>query len=90
MSDQSNARKSNNADDSQNGRLAMHYRRCHICNEVTEVESGTVKSCGSCGKVMAPFFFFEESETPIASEFELRPTYTLGKHPPVRGLTAYW
>ena len=91
QNDGANSRGYNGSgDDSQNKRLAMHYRRCHVCNEVSEVETGTVKHCGSCGKAMAPFFFFEEIETPVVSEFELRPAYQLGTHPPVRGLTAYW
>ncbi len=68
----------------------IHYRRCHICNQVTESDKGRVHACAQCGKVMAPFFFFEECETPILSEFELRPFVSPGQHPPVRGLTAFW
>ena len=76
-----------------------HFRRCHLCGCVSESSSGRVQACSACGKVMAPFFFFDEHSTLTLSTSELRPSVQFAQHstdssqaqhPPVRGLTAFW
>lgn len=70
----------------------LHFRRCHLCEGVTESEGAPVKSCGHCGKPMAPFYFFNEAEVVPLSEYELRPAEEcrMGERTPIRGFTAYW
>jgi hypothetical protein len=67
-----------------------HIRRCHICSKVTEKEYEIVKSCEHCGKVMAPFYFFNEQEVDPISDCEGEPIWRLGERKPVRGFTAFW
>lgn len=69
---------------------STHFRRCHICGEVTEKIGATVNRCGHCGKTMAPFYFFEEERVQPLSEHEFRPPRQDGGRFPVRGLTAFW
>ena len=78
---------------------SLHFRRCHLCGCVSESSSGRVQACSACGKVMAPFFFFDEHSTLTLSTSELRPPVQFAQHstdssqaqhPPVRGLTAFW
>lgn len=40
----------------------MHIRRCHVCGTVTEQQDSPVERCESCGKHLAPFFFFNSEE----------------------------
>jgi len=69
-----------------------HFRRCHLCQGITESEGAPVSRCMHCGKHMAPFYFFNEAEVPPLSEDGLRPDYECrsGERFPVRGFTAYW
>lgn len=68
----------------------VHFRRCHVCTSVTEVDGTEVKKCGSCGKMMAPFFFFEDASVIAHSDHEPRPQRLKGKVVPILGFTAYW
>ncbi len=70
--------------------VRMHIRRCHLCGGVTETDHEHVTHCESCGKPMAPFFFFNEIEAPLYSDVEMRPPTSPGDRTPIRGLTAYW
>lgn len=70
----------------------LHFRRCHLCDGVTENEGVPVDKCGHCGKPMAPFYFFDDHAVAPLSDVELRvdlPPKT-GQRFPVRGFTAYW
>lgn len=67
-----------------------HIRRCHVCGITHEADGEEVKVCGSCGKHMAPFYFFEDTEVVPHSDFGLRPERPAGKVRPVLGFTAYW
>ena len=67
-----------------------HFRRCHLCNEITNVIESEVKYCQHCGKPMAPFFYFTESQTMALSDVQTRPDPTQGEYQPLRGLTAFW
>lgn len=45
--------------------MLKQYRRCHICGTINEVQHADSKEshrCEGCGKHLAPFYFFEESE----------------------------
>lgn len=75
----------------------IHYRVCHVCGEVNEAEDSLVTECKSCGKHLAPFYYFDESramglKSPERSVFEERMMSRLpySQYPPVFGLTAYW
>jgi hypothetical protein len=70
----------------------LHIRRCHLCEGVTESEGSPVIRCHHCGKSMAPFYFFDESEVIPHSdvEGELDGPRKPGERKPVRGFTAYW
>jgi hypothetical protein len=67
-----------------------HFRRCHLCESVTEVDGSDVTACSSCGKPMAPFYFFNDQDVAPHSDFGLRPERVTGKVRPVLGFTAYW
>lgn len=77
-----------------------HIRRCHVCGEMNEVEGKTVDRCTSCGKHLAPFYFFDESQMDgfgdLTNELELKSEQKdLGKklepfYHPIWGLTVLW
>ena len=72
----------------------LYFRRCHICQSITERTGKPVSHCHHCKKPMAPFCFFNEWEVSIHSDDQLRPREFSeeGVDPlhPVRGLSAYW
>ncbi|NUN06210.1 MAG: hypothetical protein HUU57_10660 [Bdellovibrio sp.] len=73
-----------------------HFRICHICGTVNSAEGALVTTCESCGKHLAPFYFFDESKAMgLNSGFysSLKQTphrLPLAEYPPVQGLTVYW
>ncbi len=72
----------------------VHFRRCHLCDGITETQDESVTHCGHCGKAMAPFYFFDDREVPPLSDVELREDLIIllkpGSRTPLRGFTAYW
>lgn len=66
------------------------FRRCHICESVNECDGHDVKRCETCGKSMAPFYFFNDVEVVPHSDAQERPARPPGKVRPVLGFTAYW
>lgn len=68
----------------------LHLRRCHVCSHLSETNSGRVVSCDGCGRMLAPFFFFEESEAEIFTENQPRPLPRSGERMPVIGFTVFW
>lgn len=75
----------------------IHYRACHVCGQVNESTDTLVCQCTSCGKHLAPFYYFDESRamglapmTRTAYEERMRSTLPHREYPPVYGLTAYW
>ena len=68
----------------------LHYRRCHLCDHVTEQAGEVVTKCGQCGKHMAPFYFFNEVEVTPYSDDNVRPVPLLSERIPIRGFTSYW
>ena len=68
----------------------LHIRRCHLCGTTNERDGGEVKACVECGKHMAPFYFFNDQDVVLHSDFGLRPERPSGKVRPVIGFTAYW
>jgi hypothetical protein len=73
-------------------KVRLHIRRCHICAGVTECEGAVVNRCQSCGKTMAPFYFFNEFEVTPYTDGGVRRALILGPNEriPVWGFTAYW
>jgi hypothetical protein len=61
-----------------------------MCGCVSESQGGLVLLCGHCGKVLAPFCFFDDFETPAFGAESLRTPLLAGGDAPVRGLTATW
>jgi hypothetical protein len=39
-----------------------HIRRCHICGTVNESVNQAIHQCAGCGKHLAPFYYFDESQ----------------------------
>ena len=48
-----------------------HIRRCHVCGTVNESENSAVHKCGSCGKHLATFYYFDESKLVGVSDSQL-------------------
>lgn len=67
----------------------VSIRRCHICNHCSESESAVYK-CSQCGKLFAPFFYFDDKRKPVQADYTLRPMNLNGQWRPIQGLTAYW
>jgi hypothetical protein len=68
----------------------LFYRRCHICGAITEKSGSSVQRCGSCGKNLAPFYFFDEMSVVPLSDHESTPGWRVGDRRPLRGFTAIW
>ena len=76
------------------------YRRCHVCGHLGHAHE-PVLECAQCGKVMAPFFYFDVRESPVYTD-KLEPGEELVeklasekeadsfRHQPIWGLTVYW
>ena len=73
-----------------NARAHTHIRRCHKCDSVNECDEQDVKACAACGKPVAPFYFFSDTDVVPHSDNGLRPERPDGKVKPVLGFTAYW
>lgn len=80
-------------------RVIVHVRRCHICDHVNERDGQSVDRCGHCGKILAPYYFFDEQNVHVYSDVEQRPTLEQtrarpkeqpGEHRPLRGFSAVW
>ena len=75
-----------------------HFRRCHLCGAVNVAEGELVEDCESCGKHLAPFYFFDESRAmglhnSNLSSSEEKAFYSSlprNEYPPIWGLTVYW
>ncbi len=46
----------------------VHIRRCHVCGTVNESENQAIYKCSDCGKHLAPFYYFNESQLTGLSE----------------------
>jgi hypothetical protein len=78
----------------------VHFRRCHVCDGVSEMSETHVQKCGDCGKNLAPYYFFDESTVPVYSVDELLPLEerVICKDPsdssprrlPLRGVSTFW
>lgn len=74
----------------------FHIRRCHVCGAVNEAKNILVHHCDGCGKLLAPFFYFDESRVMgLKSEEAYQAEYKSSalphrEYPPIWGLTAYW
>lgn len=80
----------------------LHFRRCHACGEVSCVEGSDVKLCVHCHKLLAPFFFFQQSVNEGYSEItdkDILVDIRIQKkqnsenkfyYQPLKGLTVIW
>ena len=75
-----------------------HVRRCHVCGAVNELENQAVHRCSDCGKHLAPFYYFDESQVSgyDANGFywsrhdEFDPFSVVENYRPLFGLSTYW
>ncbi len=69
-----------------------HVRRCHVCGTVNETEGASIHKCAHCGKHLAPFYYFDESQLEgISAEGEFLSTIKHSKeYFPLWGLSTYW
>lgn len=65
------------------------FRRCHVCGHVTYSEAA-VHRCMKCSKAFAPFYYYNDFEKPVVSEFLERPPLAEGEWQAIQGLTAHW
>lgn len=77
---------------SESPKKVTHIRRCHICGTVNEAESSAVHFCHSCGKHLAPFYYFDESKLDgievdklFSSKNKKAKSYR-----PLWGISCYW
>ncbi|MDZ4660518.1 MAG: hypothetical protein SGJ18_02745 [Pseudomonadota bacterium] len=68
----------------------LHFRRCHICGQVNENRTLPVEKCKFCGKVMAPFYYFDEAKAEAITDNGMRPEYFGHQFKPLYGLSTYW
>lgn len=75
----------------------IHFRLCHKCGEVSEEVGRLLMQCQSCGKHLAPFYYFDESralglkaQTRSSYEEKMLSVLPHKEYPPIVGLTAYW
>lgn len=70
----------------------VHIRRCHVCGNTNESENAANLKCQSCGKPMAPFYYFDESQ--LDGLLEMGPYLSILKeapdYNPLYGLSIYW
>lgn len=70
----------------------FHIRRCHVCGTVTEVQGEAVRSCSHCGKHLAQFYFFDESQLDGLGDNQLYwsvQSEAIG-YRPLWGFSTYW
>lgn len=78
----------------------VHFRRCHVCDGVSEMTESHVHKCEHCGKSLAPYYFFDEVAVSVYSVDELLPLEerVICKDPsdsstrrlPLRGVSTVW
>ncbi len=69
---------------------SIHIRRCHVCGKVNECHNHQVGRCDFCGKIMAPFYYFDDAQIEPLADNQVRPEYHGQQFKPLYGLTAYW
>jgi hypothetical protein len=74
----------------------MHVRRCHVCGETNEAHNELVKECSYCGKILPPFYYFDEkvamglrSLEDAAKDYKSS-ALPLREYPPLTGISVYW
>jgi hypothetical protein len=69
-----------------------HIRRCHHCHHVNESTDSSNMNCQSCGKHLAPFYFFDESSLDgiDAGGLHLSSLHSATKTLPIWGISLYW
>ncbi|MBT4760642.1 MAG: hypothetical protein HOO06_02995 [Bdellovibrionaceae bacterium] len=69
----------------------IHYRRCHLCGNVTWGDANSkVNKCYHCDKSLAPFYYFDDRHAPVQGDETLRPKLLPNEFQPLFGITAYW
>lgn len=75
----------------------IRVRRCQVCGAVNESENypgseRVAHRCSSCGKHLAPFYFFDESELTGVGDDRLVMSLikARGRYSPIMGIFALW
>lgn len=55
------------------GKMFVHFRRCHVCGSVSERDCAWVDRCDCCGKLLAPYYFFDEDSIRVDADNRQRP-----------------
>jgi hypothetical protein len=66
---------------------AQSFRRCHHCDQCLEREQGPIVLCDGCGKHLAPFYFFKDTDVASYTDNALRPTSDVAI---MRGFAVAW
>ena len=69
---------------------SAHWRRCHLCEAVTVSKKDPVEKCVNCGKVFAPFYYFDDCQTAVFEDDGIREPLREGEYRSLRGLSAFW
>ena len=77
---------------------SFHVRRCHVCGAVNELENQSIRQCRNCGKHLAPFYYYDESEIKgieanglcfsVIKAYD--PATQIETFKPLIGLSTYW
>lgn len=72
--------------------LVLHFRRCHVCGTVNEVENQALLKCTNCGRSFAPFYFFDENMLDGLSDdgFYFSVWKKASTYNPIWGWSTYW
>jgi predicted nucleic acid-binding Zn-ribbon protein len=75
----------------------LHIRRCHVCGTVNESENQAIRQCTDCGKHLAPFYYFDESQLMGLAENGYHLSQVKDRDPtqvetfkPLWGFSTYW
>ncbi|MBK9039960.1 MAG: hypothetical protein IPL83_12490 [Bdellovibrionales bacterium] len=67
-----------------------HFRRCHVCGNLNQMQERRVECCSHCGKHLCQFFYFDDRLVVTPQDCGLRPRQLAGECLPIQGLTVYW
>ncbi len=77
----------------------IHFRRCHLCDELVSVEQAIVKVCPQCHQHLSAMHFYDEEaamgliepyEALLEQINEPVSLLPLREYPPLVGFCAYW
>jgi hypothetical protein len=70
-------------------KVSTHFRRCHVCGTTSE-HTKCVDRCAKCGKIFAPYFYYDEKSVEALTENLLRSPRMQGEYAPIIGISTVW